>query len=258
MCPRFKLSLFLNFILLCCLFLVVKFWSAADSKPALASEIGKTAPLAEPALAAPVPVPNAQAGEPPFSWRQVESPDYRTYVANLRKIACPEQTIRDIITADVGGLYARRREPLERRLAGTILTEGLKVEKELQELRLEEVCAITALLGSTNSKTEAVTASTRQQRQKSIAMPLVFQQVDVSALGLSPGQLQAIANLRDKFTEQIGGLNQDPNDPTYRDKWAKAQPEVDSEMRGMVGVNAFQNYQIGARTNAEQPTPSAP
>src|SRR6516162_1933421 len=36
-----------------------------------------------------------------FSWRDVESPDYPVYIANLRAIGCPEQTIRDLIIADV-------------------------------------------------------------------------------------------------------------------------------------------------------------
>ena len=44
-----------------------------------------------------------------FSWREVESADYPTYVANLRDIGCPEQTIRDIIIADVNVVYSRRR-----------------------------------------------------------------------------------------------------------------------------------------------------
>jgi hypothetical protein len=44
-----------------------------------------------------------------FSWQEVESPDYPTYINNLRNIGCPEQTIRDIIIADVNSLYARRR-----------------------------------------------------------------------------------------------------------------------------------------------------
>jgi hypothetical protein len=43
-----------------------------------------------------------------FTWGEVESPDYATYVSNLRGIRCPEQTIRDIIIADVNSLYARR------------------------------------------------------------------------------------------------------------------------------------------------------
>ena len=43
-----------------------------------------------------------------FSWQEVESADYPTYIANLRDIGCPEQTVRDIIIADVNGLYARK------------------------------------------------------------------------------------------------------------------------------------------------------
>ncbi len=44
-----------------------------------------------------------------FSWRDLESSDYPTYIANLRDIGCPEQTIRDIIVADVNALFSRRR-----------------------------------------------------------------------------------------------------------------------------------------------------
>ena len=44
-----------------------------------------------------------------FAWNQVESPDYPTYIANLRDIGCPEQTIRDIIVAEVNQLYAHKR-----------------------------------------------------------------------------------------------------------------------------------------------------
>jgi hypothetical protein len=44
-----------------------------------------------------------------FNWSQVESDDYRQYIANLRAIGCPEVTVRDIIMTDVMRLYARRR-----------------------------------------------------------------------------------------------------------------------------------------------------
>ena len=43
-----------------------------------------------------------------FSWRDLESDDYPTYIANLRDIGCPDQTIRDIIIADVNALFSRR------------------------------------------------------------------------------------------------------------------------------------------------------
>jgi len=44
-----------------------------------------------------------------FSWRELESADYPTYIANLRQIGCPDQTIRDIIIADVNSMYAQKR-----------------------------------------------------------------------------------------------------------------------------------------------------
>jgi len=44
----------------------------------------------------------------PFNWQQVESEDYKTFIANLRSIGCPEETIRDIVIADVTKLFAAR------------------------------------------------------------------------------------------------------------------------------------------------------
>ena len=45
-----------------------------------------------------------------FSWEELESPDYPVYIARLREIGCPEQTIRDIVIADVNQLYAKKRD----------------------------------------------------------------------------------------------------------------------------------------------------
>src|SRR6267142_712803 len=74
----------------------------------------------------PVPAAPAQAGGGPalpqvvtnlvvitnaprlFDWRDLESGDYRQYVANLRRVGCPQKTIRDIIVADVNELYKHR------------------------------------------------------------------------------------------------------------------------------------------------------
>lgn len=43
-----------------------------------------------------------------FRWAQLESEDYRTYIQRLRSIGCPEQTIRDIVIADIDKLLAPR------------------------------------------------------------------------------------------------------------------------------------------------------
>src|SRR6185369_1114568 len=41
-----------------------------------------------------------------FQWGQLESEDYRTYINRLRSIGCPEETIRDLIIADLEKLMA--------------------------------------------------------------------------------------------------------------------------------------------------------
>jgi hypothetical protein len=45
-----------------------------------------------------------------FDWRTVESADYKQYITNLRSIGCPEETIRDIIIADVNKLFEGRKQ----------------------------------------------------------------------------------------------------------------------------------------------------
>lgn len=44
-----------------------------------------------------------------FTWREIESADYATYVQNLRELGMPEPTIRDIIVADVDQLFIKRK-----------------------------------------------------------------------------------------------------------------------------------------------------
>src|SRR6185295_6891691 len=45
-----------------------------------------------------------------FTWESVESPDYKEYIANLRSVGCPDETIRDIIIADVNKLYEAKKK----------------------------------------------------------------------------------------------------------------------------------------------------
>lgn len=80
--------------------------SSASSAPAF-----EAAPVPQPKAVSPPPrsAPAVPAGRATVDWQQVESPDYRKYVENLRAIGCPEQTIRDIVTADVVQAYAARR-----------------------------------------------------------------------------------------------------------------------------------------------------
>jgi LysM repeat protein len=77
-------------------------WSARRT-----AELGRAASLEE--TNPPQMTTNVVLRRQFLSWSHVESPDYTVYIENLRSIGCPEQTIRDIIIADVNALYARRR-----------------------------------------------------------------------------------------------------------------------------------------------------
>ena len=51
-----------------------------------------------------------------MTWETVEASSYLDYIDNLRRIGCPEETIRDIILADVNKLYkTKRREAFNKK-----------------------------------------------------------------------------------------------------------------------------------------------
>ena len=88
-----------------------------------------------------------------FTWDQIESPDYATYIAKLRAIGCPEATIRDIIVADVNQLFARLRatevvtaeQQWWRSEPATEVTQA--ASEKLKALENERRTLLTALLG---------------------------------------------------------------------------------------------------------------
>jgi len=105
-----------------------------------------------------------------FSWREVESSDYPTYIANLRDIGCPESTIRDIIVADVNQLYALKR-------ATEIVTAEQQwwrsepdpavvqvAESRLRALDDERRALLTRLLGSKWESEDALNLALLQPR----------------------------------------------------------------------------------------------
>lgn len=103
-----------------------------------------SAPPAPPDDTVPaVQVVASSPNSPPFSWATVESADYRTYIANLRAIGCPPETIRDLIVADVHGLYAGQRREI--RQSGQ--WDDMQKQATLAESRRSEQGILDALLG---------------------------------------------------------------------------------------------------------------
>lgn len=102
--------------------------------------------------------PTVVAVNAPFRWGDVESADYRVYMANLRAIGCPERTIRDIIVADVDQLFIQRmRErfyPLHQRIWWMLANEekakelGDATEKQWDALVNDRKAVLKELIGT--------------------------------------------------------------------------------------------------------------
>ncbi len=90
-----------------------------------------------------------------FNWNSVESPDYSTYIRNLRSIGCPEETVRDIITADVSKLYDQKRAALRPKIRPKYWQSNFQLadlknrelERQLRALDAEEQRILKELLG---------------------------------------------------------------------------------------------------------------
>src|SRR6266478_5347629 len=100
----------------------------------------------------------ASLGKLPISWNAIESTNYHTYIANLRAIDCPAETIRDIIVTDVAKLYSKRRaairaqgQPYKFWLTGDAWENNAAttpaMRKQLQDIENEERALIKELLG---------------------------------------------------------------------------------------------------------------
>ncbi len=229
-------------------------WGSAPTAPAMASANISTRPDGQPSETLPQP-------DLRFRWEQLESADYRAFVANLRKVGCPEQTVRDIIVADVHNLYAPKCLELQAKLSAQGESQrarqpdfGQALEADSQKLHDEEADVVATLLGSQSSgkysSAENLQKATalprplgRDPADQPVPLPLVFQRMD-PGLRLDRSQTEVLENLRRRFLEEIGGRNQDPNDPVYFERWQAAQRKSDDLLQSFLGGEFFVNYQL--------------
>jgi len=250
---------------------------AAASAPALA---------VEPAVSLPdIAAERVTKPEPrPFRWSQLESPDYGVYVANLRAIGCPEQTIREIISADLADLYAAKREesgengPVATNLPPSATAAAQQLQKQQTEVlaqllgpdagRMSAPAAPKATVAAAPmpmtsaaptrpvaaDSTPAVAGSDPAARAKPApgsarstpepSMPIVFTPVDPASLGLNPDQVATVKQIQQNFMQSIGGASADPSSPEYWGRWQRAQPTADEMVWTLLGQQVFNALQL--------------
>jgi len=225
-----RVSLVANLLLLALL------WHLAKTlRPAVPSSVdvdqATTALVMASAQTEPNPAASRSNAEPApaahFEWSQLEAPDYRAYIANLRGVRCPERTVREIITADVADLYAQKRQELG--LDKTGLGTG-------RWSRNEEAAFVAALFGGPLDSTPgSKSPGNSSAGQVAASLPLIFQNKALESLSLNDEQKADLEWLRSEFVREIGGLNQNPSDPAYLERWQKAQPKLDDMLIGVIG-----------------------
>lgn len=259
------------------------FAAAAPSvpTPVLVLSPPATAPVIKPANTQPNP---AAVVVQKFQWSSVEADDYSTYISRLRGIACPESTIKNIITGELREELAPRRTELERRILRSsdwspprgisrqeyFSSQIRKLEREI-ELTVSKLMQTTPELDSQ----ETITSAQPQSLLPAVHYPAAMGELsyqDVAAVEpgqkkrpaeqfkyIAPGVVEAtpeqIASLEEiqaQFVRDLGNPNQDVEDPQYEENWKRAQRKADQLLRARHGWAAHSNLTRAAIMKSQQ------
>lgn len=213
---------------------------APESRTNVAASSGSTKSSPKPQI-----VIHTNAPTHSFSWREVESPDYREYIANLRSIGCPEETIRDIIRADVNKLYDEKRKQLPGAkhkfeywkpgspLAGLMGDpESLKAARALQE----EKNRVLKALGIEPDPMDQMMAAAGGN-----PMDVMFDFLPEDKRALVTKTMTDFQNRMMENAKDIG------NDPSAI---VKMQQDMEKELKAVLTPDEFLDYQLRFSTTA--------
>jgi hypothetical protein len=190
----------------------------------------------EPAPAGPVAEP--ASSDVSHTWKTVESEDYRKYIANLRSIGCPEETIHDIIRADVNKLLdsrkAEKRKPFEYWKTGNLQArlmdaETVKLHAEINEQKRD---LMKQLLGEDAKLDTSATAQ-------------AFNPLD-AMIDFLPGEKQV------KLVEKINSWNAEaaPHvsggrpDSAQMEELKKVRDKIEAELNAMLTPQEKRDYDL--------------
>jgi len=193
----------------------------------------------------------ASLGKLPVSWDAIESTNYHTYIANLRAINCPMETIRDIILTDVAKLYSKRRAAIQAQGQPFKFWEtgdawenrganNPAVRKQLQDLEAEEQALIKDLLGvdlhselakywNADDEQERIYGFLSQDKRDRVSqLQTKYQQLEQEIYAGSKGVM----------------LDED------REKLKRLQKAKEAELAGVLSAEEFEEYELRASPTA--------
>lgn len=222
---------------------------------------GTTKQFVRRATDAPVAIP-----APEWSWSSIESEDYRKYVANLRSIGCPEQTVRDIILADLNKLYAAKEAPFKdpaptatapwdftatsattsssRTGNAASRKEAYERRKKLREVELEKAAVVKELLGYTLPLPPLRGWTTRN-----------YDRYETALNALPPEKRERTRELLEQFwaaSDTITDTFGTKRPPEYFEQLKRANEQRRESMLGVLGPDELDDFEMRASTTAQR------
>jgi hypothetical protein len=230
-----------------------EYWGGQVEQDRESAQVELAAWKAKAAQASVRPPPVVVYQSNAFNWSQLESTDYRQYIANLRAIGCPELTLRDIIMTDVMRLYAQRRgqyyqngRPFKfwetdekRKLKQTQLEER---EKQLAQIDKELPAVLRELLGV--------------NYERELNKYFVDSDEDNRRLAfLSDDKRSRLMDLRDQFEgrrERVTyGLQGGAPSPGDIEELRKIDEEQDAALSALLSPQEKEEYQLSMSPTAD-------
>ncbi len=179
-------------------------------------------------------------------WGMVESDDYKKYIANLRSIGCPRETVRDIILADVNKLYASRFAPFAEpprtndfwKPAPLRGADEERLKKRLELVR-EKKALLKELLGEDiDVKDEPSPAGTDPR---------------VELLSFLPKEkIQQLIEMDETFNARVNKLLGNKGRPTAEDvkEFNRMEAEKRAELAGVLSPQELEDFNLRASRTA--------
>ena len=191
---------------------------------------------------------SARPVEDSFRWEALESSDYQTFIENLRRIGCPEETICDLIVADVNKSYAAKLAAAAKRASGGFWLSGQKrrqlnteAESELNKLNAERREILTQLLGPNGDKQPTLDASSLLQEEAAYGF------LSAEKRGLLRDLLQRHQEEEELLQRQSKGLLTTED----RAAWQALQTRRRDELAALLSPAELEDYHLRTSSAAQ-------
>ncbi|HYG21229.1 MAG TPA: hypothetical protein VEH04_00495 [Verrucomicrobiae bacterium] len=178
-----------------------------------------------------------------FAWAELESTDYRAYVANLRSIGCPERTIAHILRADLHDVFEQRINALVDSVSGKfweLVTKPGEMEamlgakyNELQALDDERKRMLAELLGRPDEEKRLDRHIAAMQRARELDF-------------LPDEKVQAVVEIEAQFQKEFLANVEDHDLPEaeMRTRQEAAEERRKNRIRELLTAEEYTEYEL--------------